>query len=127
VRLLSRRQVRSRSTSHAAPKKNNVTFFDANDLRQVVVYRVRILLHHLLVRLAGLVESVARVLDGEHVHLHLSAEHVEQVEGKADVFRISVEVDHNFVATLFARKEQAWDVLQRFVLLLLLINDTASR
>jgi len=36
------------------------------------------------------------------MHLHLCTEHVKQIEGKADILSIAMEVEYNFVTAILA-------------------------
>ena len=110
--VLARRQIRARPAAHRPPEKNHVTFFDTGHLREVVVDGVGVLFHLLLIWLTGFVEAIAWVLDSEDVHLHLSSEHVEQIEGKTDILRVPVEINHDLVASILAGQVQAWDILR---------------
>ena len=119
--ILPRGQVRCRPAAHAAPKQDHIALLDTAHMCEVVIDSISILFHLLLVWLARFVEAIARVLNSEDMHLHLGSKHVQQIERQADIFSISVEVKHYFVATIFAGEVQAWYILQCRVVLTLRI------
>ena len=117
--FFARGQVRRRSAAHTPAKKNNVTFLYSDDLSKIVIYSVSILFHLLFVRFTCFIQSVAGIFDSEYVHLHLSTEHVKEVEGEPNVFCISMEIDHYLIASVFTGQVQTRDVLLVFVVFLL--------
>ena len=56
------------------------------------------------------------------MRLHFSSKHVEQVEGKTDVFCVAMEVEYDFIASIFARQVETWDVFSVFVIYLLWVR-----
>ena len=130
VSIFAGRQVARRPAAHTSSKKNYVAFFDAHHLGQVIVDCISIVLHFLFIRARSFIKTVARVLNGQNMHLHLSAEHVEQVKGQSNILCVTVEIYDHFVATIFAWKVQAGYVLDIMIFdlarLLLLLNRRAS-
>ena len=128
--LLAGGQVRCGPAAHAPSEQDHVAFLDADDLCQIVIHGVCVLLHFLLVRSARLVEAVPRVLHRQYMHLHLGPEHVQQVEGQADILGVAVEVDDDLISAILAGQVKARDVfcLRKIYLLgLLFFDGIASR
>ena len=111
VAFFARGQVRRWTATHAPTEQDHVALLDAHDLSQIVVDGVSILLHLFFIRLASLVESVAGILDRQHMHLHARTKHIHEVEGQSDVLSISMEVDTDLVSAIFARQVETWNVL----------------
>lgn len=50
------------------------------------------------------------------MHLHFCTEHIQEVEGEADIFSVSMEVYYEFVAAVFTGKVETWDVFNFIVI-----------
>jgi hypothetical protein len=86
---------------------------DASHKGQIIVNSFAVFPDFLSIRLALLVKSVARVLDRQNVHAHLSPKIIQHIERKSYIFRIAVKVDDYLIASVLARQIQTGYVLCR--------------